>query len=260
MPQLCANLSLMYTELPFLERFDAAAHDGFRGVECLFPYTHASAEEITQKLQQNQLKMVLFNSSPGQWPEEKGLASLSARKTEFQDSIAAALSLAQTWGGSHVHVMAGLLDESVSAHTQWDTYHHNLQWAAQEAEKHQVVLTIEALNTRDVPAYLLTHQAQAHKICHTIDSAFLKVQMDLYHCQIMEGDLSHLLQRYIPTGDVGHVQIAGVPSRHEPDDGELNPHHLLSLLDDLGYTGWVGCEYYPKNETSAGLRWAKRYF
>lgn len=264
MPRFAANLSMLYPELDFLDRFEAAAKDGFKAVEFLFPYAW-SGTEIATRLQSNGLQQALFNAPPGDWNAgERGLTCLPARDAQFQASIAQALEYAAALACPRVHVMAGLLDADARFEERYPTYVSRLQWAATEAAKQGVQLLIEPINTRDMPGYFLNRQDQAHQVVADVGADNLKVQMDLYHCQIVEGDVAMKLRRYIPCGTVGHVQIASVPDRHEPDEGELNYPYLFDVLDQLGYEGWVGCEYRPRagsvpGASSAGLGWLRPY-
>jgi 2-dehydrotetronate isomerase len=244
-----ANLSWLYTDLPFLDRFEAAAHDGFKGVECLFPHEHP-AQEIAARLRDLGLQMVLFNASPGDWAQgERGLACLAEREADFQASITAALTLAETLHCPRVHVMAGLRrvpTRLAEGDPDWARYTSRLQWAATRAQAAGRTLMIEPINPRDMPGYLLTHQADAHAVIESIGSPHLQVQMDLYHCQITEGDVSTKLRQWLPGGQIGHIQIAAVPDRGEPDDGELNHRWLFEELQRLRWQGWIGCEYRPR--------------
>ncbi|MEO8298228.1 MAG: 2-oxo-tetronate isomerase [Burkholderiales bacterium] len=260
MPRFAANLSMLYTEQAFIDRFAAAAADGFGAVECLFPYAEDRAE-VAARLAGHGLTQALFNAPPGDWAAgERGLACLPGREDEFRRGfVEQALPWAQALGCARVHVMAGTVSEGADAGACRDTYLGNLAWAAQQAASAGVQVLIEPLNPRDMPGYLLQRQAQAHAIVAEVGAANLKVQMDLYHCQIVEGDLAMRLRQYVPGGQVGHVQIAGVPRRHEPDDGEVNYPFLFDLLDELGYDGFVGCEYRPRRGTSAGLGWFAPY-
>jgi hydroxypyruvate isomerase len=256
-PRLAANLTMMYTEHAFLDRFGAAAKDGFRGVEYLFPYEHPAAV-LRARLDQHGLEQALFNAPPGDWAQgERGLASLPGREDEFRRSIETALDYARVLGNRRLHVMAGLIAPGQDRARHRATYLANLAHAATAAASLGMTIVIEPINTRDIPGFFLNRQDEAHAVCAEVGAANLKVQMDLYHCQIVEGDLAKKIERYI--GGVGHVQVAGVPERHEPDVGELNYDYLLEKLDAIGYTGWVGCEYRPRGETSAGLGWAKRW-
>ena len=255
MPRFAANLSMMYTEVPFLDRFAACARDGFRAVEFLFPYEHPAAE-IAARLRDNGLQQVLFNAPPGDFGAgERGIASLPGREPEFRRGIETAIEYAVALGCPRLHVMAGLVRDPAQRETQWATYAERIAWAAQRLAQAGLDTLIEPINTRDIPGYLLNTQAQAHDLRAQIGEPRLKVQMDLYHCQIVEGDVAMKIRRHID--GVGHVQIAGVPQRHEPDLGELHHPYLFSVLDEVGYTGWIGCEYRPRAGTSAGLGWIR---
>jgi len=264
MPNFAANLSMLYPELDFLDRFEAAASDGFKAVEYLFPYAYQTGE-IVARLKANGLQQVLFNAPPGDWDAgERGLACLSGREAEFRAGIAKALSYAAALDCPRIHVMAGLLPAGSGHDALYPTYVEQLRWAAAEAARQGIDVLIEPINTRDIPRFYLNRQDQAHQVLTDVGAANLKVQMDLYHCQVVEGDLAMKIRKYLPTGRVGHIQIAGVPQRHEPDLGELNYPYLFSVLDELGYSGWVGCEYRPARGTqiggtSAGLGWLKPY-
>lgn len=257
MPRFAANLSMMYTEHPFLERFAAAAADGFRAVEFLFPYEH-EPQQIASQLREHDLEQALFNLPPGDWASgERGMACHPGREAEFAEGVERALHYAQATGCRRLHVMAGLVPPGVSADELRRTYVANLKLAAQRAAPHGVTLLIEPINTRDMPGFYLNYQQQAHDLVAEVGADNLKVQMDLYHCQIMEGDLSRRIERHF--AGIGHVQIAGVPDRHEPDLGEVNYPCLFDLLDRLGYAGHIGCEYRPRAGTRAGLGWLQPY-
>ena len=254
MPRLAANLSMMYQEHPFLERFAAAAKDGFKGVEFLFPYEHPAAD-IRARLQEAKLELALFNAPPGDWSAgERGLASRPGREAEFKRGIATALEYAQALGNQRLHVMAGLIQPGEDRARHRETYLRNLQYAAQQAATLGITTVIEPINTRDIPGFFLNRQDEAHAVCAEVGAPNLKVQFDLYHCQIVEGDLAMKLKKYV--AGTGHIQIAGVPERHEPDLGEINYPYLFGVMDELGYRGWVGCEYRPRAGTTQGLGWA----
>ena len=258
MPRFAANLSMLYPEHAFLDRFAAAAADGFKAVEYLFPYEHDPAE-LARRLQAHGLEQVLFNAPPGDFAAgERGIACLPGREDEFRAGIATALGYAQALACPRVHVMAGLVPPDADRAALRATYLGNLAWAAAQAAPRGVDVLIEPINTRDIPGYFLNRQAEAHAIIDEVGADNLKVQMDLYHLQIVEGDVAMKLRRYLPTGKVGHLQIAGVPLRHEPDQGELNHDYLFDVIDELGYADWIGCEYRPAGSTSAGLGWLKR--
>jgi hydroxypyruvate isomerase len=260
MPRFAANLSMLYTELPFLERFGAAANDGFAGVEYLFPYEFA-ATDIVQRLQAHGLQQVLFNAPPGDWAAgERGMACIPGREADFAKSMEQALAYASALQCPRIHVMAGIVPAGQTAVSVRGTYVANLRVAARLAAQQGVQLMIEPINTRDMPGYFLNLQADAHALLDDIGEPNVQVQMDLYHCQIMEGDLASKLRQYLPTGRVGHIQIAGVPERHEPDAGEVHYPYLFDLIDTLGWKCWIGCEYRPARGpvaggTSTGLGW-----
>jgi hydroxypyruvate isomerase len=260
MPRFAANLSMMYTEHDFLARFAAAAEDGFAAVEYLFPYAH-DRQVLAQHLAEHGLQQVLFNAPPGDWERgERGTACLPGREDEFRRGFTGqALPYALALKCPRIHVMAGLVPEGADRARLRSTYVANLQWAAAQAALHGIDVLIEPINTRDIPRFFLNRQDDAHQVVVDAGAPNLKVQMDLYHCQIVEGDLAMKIRQYLPTGRVGHFQVAGVPGRHEPDVGEVNHAYLFALLDDLGYAGHVGCEYRPRNGTSAGLGWFAPY-
>jgi 2-dehydrotetronate isomerase len=257
MPRFAANLSMMYAEHPFAQRFAAAAKDGFAAVEYLFPYDYP-ARELKGWLQQHGLVQVLINAPPGNWAAgERGVACLPGKQNEFRAAINTALEYAQTLDCTRVHVMAGVQPQGVERAAMRGVFMDNLAWAAELAAPARTELMIEPINTRDMPGYFLNRQDEAHAMVEEIGSPMVKVQMDLYHCQIVEGDVSMKLRKYLPSKRVGHIQIASVPDRNEPDRGELNYDYLLDLVDELGFDGWIGCEYRPKAGTSDGLAWLR---
>lgn len=257
--RFAANLSWLYTELPFLDRFAAAARDGFTGVECLFPHEHLTTE-VSARLRESGLQLVLFNAEPGDWAGgERGLAGIPGREADFRRVVNEALTRAEALGCPRVHLMAGLCVDGASARERaWATYEANLAWAAAQAQAAGRVVTIEPINPRDMPGYLLTRQADAHALVQRIGSAHLQVQMDLYHAQIVDGDLTTHLRAALPSGRVGHLQAAAVPDRGEPDSGELNWPWVWDELQRLGWSGWIGCEYRPRQGTAHdGLGWLR---
>jgi len=261
MPRFAANLSMLYNEHAFLDRFAAAAADGFDAVEFLFPYEHPAAE-LAARLKAHGLQQVLFNSPPGDWARgERGLACLPGREDEFRRGVARAIEYARSLACPRVHLMAGLVPTGAERAALQATYVANLAWAAAQAR--DIHFLIEPINTRDIPGFFLNRQDHAHEIVQLVGAPNLKVQMDLYHCQIVEGDLAKKVEQYLATGRVGHFQIAGVPERHEPDVGELNYPYLFALIDRLGYEGAIGCEYRPRDSgpggTTAGLGWLQPY-
>ncbi|MCM2550864.1 2-oxo-tetronate isomerase [Burkholderia glumae] len=257
MPRFAANLSMMYQEHPFLERFAAAARDGFRAVEYLFPYAFPAAE-LKARLDGAGLVQALFNAPPGDWAAgERGIAALPGREDEFRRAVETALDYARVIGNDKLHVMAGLVAADADRARHRDVYLRNLAYAAQAAQSAGLQVLIEPINPRDMPGYFLNRQDDAQAICREVGAPNLRVQFDCYHCQIVEGDLAKKLERDF--AGIGHIQVAGVPERHEPDLGELNYPYLFALLDRLGYDGWIGCEYRPKAGTSDGLGWLRPY-
>jgi len=256
MPRFAANLTMMYVEYEFLDRFAAAAADGFDAVEFAFPYEY-SRSEIALRLTDHGLRQVLFNAPPGNYSAgERGMACSVKQRDSFRRSILEqALPYALALKCPRVHVMAGVVPNGADRVGARATFVANLAWAAREAASVGVDLLIEPINGRDIPGYLLNRQDEAHEIVQETLAPNLKVQMDLYHCQIVEGDVATKLRTYLPTQRVGHLQIAGVPERHEPDIGELHHPYLFQLIDELGWEGHIGCEYRPRGRTSEGLGW-----
>jgi hydroxypyruvate isomerase len=253
MPRFAANLTMMFNEVPFLERFAAAGRAGFEGVEFLFPYDHPP-EEVAARLRGAAVVSALFNLPPGDWAKgERGIAAIPGRETEFRAGVATALRYARALGTPTLHAMCGLVPEGADRAAARRCYVENLRHAAGELAREGRTLVIEPINGRDIPGYFLQTQGEAHAVREEVGAKNLLVQMDLYHAQIVEGDLSVKLRRWVD--HVGHVQIASVPERNEPDRGEVSYPHLFRLLDDLGYRGWVGCEYRPAAGTEAGLGW-----
>ena len=247
MPKFCANLSMMFTEVPFLERFGAAAAAGFPAVEMLFPY-EAPANEVKAAADAAGVQIALFNTPAGAWDDgQRGLSALPGQEAAFRDAFAKMMDYAAVLEPHCLHIMAGLSQGDAAA----QTYAENLAWAAAEAPDHQ--FAIEPINNRDIPGYFLNRTDQAVAILDRVGAENIGLQFDIYHVQIMEGDLT---RRFEALKDrVVHVQLAGVPDRHEPDQSEVNLHHIMSTLDRCGYRGWVGCEYRPAGRTEDGLRW-----
>lgn len=253
MPKFAANLSMMFNEVPFLQRFGAAADSGFTGVEYLFPYEFP-AEVLAEQLRKHNLENVLFNLPPGNWAAgERGITCLPGREEEFRAGLATAIDYAKRLNTARVHAMAGIVPQDANPAAVQATYLANLKYAAAEFAKHGVTLLIEAINTRDMPGFYLSTQAQAYAVLEEVGAPNLRMQMDCYHMQIMEGDLAVKLRKY--AAYCAHVQVAGVPQRHEPDTGEVRYSYLFDLLDEIGYSGWVGCEYRPAGKTVDGLGW-----
>ena len=274
MPQFAANLSMMYPDMDFLDSFEAAAKDGFKAVEYLFPYAYA-AEELAARLKGNDLLQVLFNMPPGGIDDastlcacekgDRGTACSPGREAEYKAGVKRAMRYAEILGCPRIHSMAGVLPAGVSRDQAQATLVANLKWACQEVRAQGLDVLLEPINLRGIPGFFVNRQDHAHEIVSQVDETNLKVQMDLFHCQIVEGDLTTKLERYFPTGKVGHLQIADVPLRHEPGTGELNWPYVFDLIDRLsaqwGWQGWIGCEYVPADITSGGtsrgLSWLK---
>ena len=257
MPKLNANLSMMFNELAFLERFGGAAKAGFKGVEFLFPYDFPAAQ-IREQLDRHRLQMVLFNMPPGDWNAgDRGLACDPGKVAQFQEAVGKALEYGRALGARQIHCMAGLKPRGVSEEKMRETYIANLQFAGREFAKHGITLLIEAINTRDIPGFYLNYSSQAFDIMHYAGVPNLKFQYDIYHMQIMEGDLAPTIEKNLER--IGHMQLADTPGRHEPGTGEINYEFLLPFIDRIGYAGWIGCEYRPAGKTEDGLNWARPY-
>ena len=257
MPKFAANLSFIFHEVGFLDRFAAAAACGFKAVEYLAPYDYPPAA-IAEQLNRHGLEQALFNMPPGDWAAgERGIGALPGREQEFRDGVERALVYAKATSCRILHAMAGILPPGPDRAEAERTYVANLRLAAERLAAEGVTVVIEPINTRDIPGYFLNTTTQAMSVIERVGHPNLKLQLDLYHVQIMEGDLAHRIRAL--AGHYPHVQIAGNPGRHEPDIGEINYPFLFDLLDELGYSGWIGCEYRPQSETKAGLGWAKRY-
>jgi hydroxypyruvate isomerase len=260
MPRFSANLSFLFNEVPFLERFAEAARGGFAAVEFAFAYD-VPVEAIAARLAKHSLACVLINAPPGDLAAgERGIASFPGRELEFAASMETAMRYAAALDCRRIHVMSGVLPAGADAGRkalQRSTLICNLRAACGAARERGITLLIEALNPDDVPNYLFSTQAEAHAICAGVAAPNLKVQMDCYHTQRVEGDIAAKLERWLP--DIGHIQIAGVPGRHEPDVGEINYEWLFRRIDELGYNGWVGCEYRPLRDTHTGLAWRQRW-
>ena len=257
MPKFAANLSMMFSEAPFLDRFAAARDAGFQAVEYLFPYDY-EPDAVAAKLRENRLENVLFNMPPGNWAAgERGIASIPGREEEFRAGVRKALDYAERLGVKRLHAMAGIPPAEASPASCRATLIENLKYAAAELAPRGITLLLEAINTRDIPGFFVTTQADSFAICSAVNAPNLKMQMDCYHMQVMEGDLAKKLKHYAP--HCGHIQIAGAPERNEPDTGEVRYGYIFRLLDDMGYQGWVGCEYRPAGATVAGLGWFQPY-
>ena len=251
MPRFAANLTMMFNEWPFLERFGAAAAAGFKAVEFLFPYDH-STEAIAKRLTDHELTLALFNLPPGDWTAgERGLAALTGREEEFRSGIDRALDYVAATGAKQIHLMAGIADRS-SAQAQAN-YRRRVAMATERFGREGVTVMLEPINGRDMPGYFLNDFGFAARLIEELALPNLKLQFDIYHRQIMHGDVSVALRSLMPI--IGHVQVASVPSRNEPAGEELNYPFLFKTLDALGYAGFVGCEYIPRAGTLEGLGW-----
>ena len=255
MPRFAANLSMMFNELAFLDRFAAAADQGFTAVEYLFPYEF-SPDDIARRLADNKLTQALFNLPPGDFAKgERGLASLPERAAEFTAGLATALRFARATGVRQMHMMAGNADKTSPLHTK--RYRDAVREAAEALGAASINLLLEPINGRDMPGYFLNDFHDAEKLIGEMNLPNLKLQYDIYHRQIIHGDVAKSLAALMPI--IAHVQVASVPLRHEPDTGELNDSFVFETLDRLGYHGWVGCEYRPRAGTEHGLGWFGPY-
>jgi hydroxypyruvate isomerase len=255
MPRFAANLSMMFNDVPFLDRFDAAAKAGFTSVEFLFPYDHP-AEEIGKRLKANGLTQALFNLPPGNWDAgEKGFAALPERFDDLKQSLETALPYAKTTGVKRLHLMAGIASRGEPKAVEH--FYKSVAWAAEFFAPHGLDVVIEPINARNVPGYFLNDFGFARDLINELKIPNLKLQFDIYHCQIVHGDVTMRLREMMPI--IGHVQIASIPSRNEPDGEELNYPFLFAELDRLGYKGFVGCEYNPRGKTTDGLGWFRPY-
>ena len=254
MPRFAANLSMMFNEVPFLERFRAAADAGFEAVEYLFPYDFP-AETVAVALRAAGLKQVLFNLPPGDWSNgERGLASLPARADEFRQSVRTALDYARALDGSLLHMMAGIPPKRDG--TARSAYLEALKYAADAAGAEGRTILVEPINSRDMPGHFLNDFNHAAEIVEKLNHPHVKLQFDIYHRQIIHGDVLTALETMMPI--IGHIQTASVPKRNEPGTGELDDFRIFRALDELGYAGWVGCEYRPKGATLDGLGWLEK--
>jgi hydroxypyruvate isomerase len=257
MPKFAANLTMLFNEVNFLDRFEAAARAGFRGVEYLFPYDF-DAEELREKLESNGLCQVLHNLPAGDWAAgDRGNACAPDRVGEFRDGVGRAIEYATALGCSQVNCLAGIAPTDVSPGELFETLVANLAWAAAELGKADIRLLIEPINTRDIPGFFLWNTARARSIIEQVGAQNLGLQYDIYHMQIMEGDLARTIEGNLDV--IRHLQLADNPGRHEPGTGEIDYPFLFSHLDGIGYDGWIGCEYTPLTTTEEGLDWVRPY-
>jgi hydroxypyruvate isomerase len=256
MPRFAANLSMLFTEQDFLSRFAAAAKAGFTGVEYLFPYDYELAD-LKAQLDAHGLTQVLFNLPAGDWAKgERGIACHPDRVDEFRAGVDRAIAYAQVLGNTQINCLAGITPTGVDDGLVRKTLVNNLAYAADRLSGAGIRLIMEAINTRDIPGFYLNTTAQALEIQEQVGSSNLGLQYDIYHMQVMEGDLARTLTTHL--AQIDHVQLADNPGRHEPGTGEINYRFLFEHLDRIGYQGWVGCEYKPLTTTEAGLGWMKQ--
>ncbi|MBK1867007.1 2-oxo-tetronate isomerase [Taklimakanibacter albus] len=258
MPRFAANLSMMFQEMPFLERFAAAAEAGFTGVEFLFPYEFDKAEIVRRRAEAG-LAQILFNSPPGDWAAgERGSAALPQKRDLFRQQFELALDYAVALANPRIHVMAGIPAPGENSQACESCFVENLRWAGELARPRGITLLIEPLNPVDMPGYFLSSADQAAGILAAVALPHVKLQYDIYHQQMSRGAVADTLRRHFPL--IGHIQVAGVPGRNEPDESqEINLPYLFGLIDELGYDGWIGCEYRPRAGTLDGLGWLKSY-
>jgi len=257
MPRFAANLTMMFNERPFIDRFAAAAQAGFKGVEYLFPYEHDKSA-LKQALAENGLTQVLHNLPAGNWQAgERGIGCHPDRVKEFNEGVDRAIDYATTLGCSQINCLAGIPPAGADPSEVRATFVGNLQRAGSKLKAAGIRLLIEPINTRDIPNFFLSHTSQAIEIIRAVGSDNLFLQYDVYHMQIMEGDLTKTIERQLP--HISHMQVADPPLRNEPGTGEINYTNLFREIDRLGYTGWIGCEYKPAGRTEDGLRWFAPY-
>jgi hydroxypyruvate isomerase len=255
MPQFAANLTMLFNETLFLDRFEKAAKSGFQAVEFLFPYAF-SAQEIKQKLEQHNLQLVLHNLPAGDWDAgERGIACLPDRVAEFKAGVAKAIEYAKVLDVKQLNCLAGKIPANVDAPSLKETFVSNLRYAAAELKKANIKLLIEPINTFDIPGFYLSKTQQAIDILDEVGSDNLFIQYDIYHAQRMEGELCKTIEANL--SKIAHIQLADNPGRNEPGTGEINYPHLFQFIDQIGYKGWIGCEYKPASNTEAGLGWIK---
>jgi hydroxypyruvate isomerase len=257
MPKFNANLTLLFNELDFLERFKAAKDAGFRGVEYLFPYAYPR-QALVERLQLHGLTQVLHNLPAGDWAKgERGIACLPDRVGEFQDGVGTAIEYAQALQCTQLNCLAGIAPKEIDPATLHDTLVRNLQFAAVELKRVGIRLLVEPCNTRDLPGFFLNRSQQAIELIEAVGSDNLFLQYDIYHMQVMEGNLAPSIERHLDR--IRHLQLADNPGRGEPGTGEINYPFLFAFIDRIGYRGWIGCEYKPAKGTVQGLGWIKPY-
>ena len=257
MIKLSANLSFLFTEVSFVERFKLASEAGFKAVEYFFPYEW-DPSFLKKLIDEAQIKQVLFNISPGSLEKgERGLASIIGREREFKKQVKQSIHYAKILECPHIHIMAGIFGKNADPQKTQETFKNNLAYAAEECGKNKIYALIEPINSKDIPGYFLNYVDDAVQFINEINHPFLKLQLDLYHTQIMSGNLTHYLKKYIHL--VKHIQIASTPNRNEPNKGEINYEYIFNLINDLKYDGYIGCEYKPTHNTNESLGWAKQF-
>jgi hydroxypyruvate isomerase len=256
-PKFCANLTLLFNEVPFPDRFHAAAREGFEAVEYLFPYSYPK-QQLAELLRTHGLEQVLHNMPAGDWDAgSRGIGCAPDRVGEFQDGVERTIEYAQALGCRQVNCLAGIVPAGVDRERCRQTFVDNLAFAAPRLQRAGIKLLIEPINTRDIPGFFLTDTRQALEIIAAVGSDNLYLQYDIYHMQIMEGDLARTIEANLAR--IAHMQLADNPGRNEPGTGEIHYPFLFEHIDRLGYAGWIGCEYKPKSRTVAGLDWVRPY-
>jgi hydroxypyruvate isomerase len=257
MPKFAANLTMLFNEVDFLDRFKAAAEAGFRGVEYLFPYAYPK-EQLVELLSLNGLTQVLHNLPAGDWAGgERGIAVLPDRIGEFQDGVGKAIEYATALGCKQVNCLSGIAPAGVDADKLRETFVSNIRFAAQQLQNHGIKLLVEAINTFDIPGFYVSRTQQTLDLIDAAGTENIFVQYDIYHMQRMEGELAATIKKNLPR--IAHMQLADNPARNEPGTGEINYPFLFDYIDKLGYDGWIGCEYKPAAKTTDGLGWVKPY-
>lgn len=257
MPKFSANLSMLFNEVDFLQRFRCAKEQGFAAIEYMFPYDYP-LQTLKNALEENQLTQVLQNLPAGNWAaDERGIACLPGRESEFRDGVGLAIEYAQGLGCAQINCLIGNPDNTVARHKTDEIVVANLGYAAKELAKANIRFLVEPINKYDMPAFYLQTTTQALELMDWVDSPNLFIQYDIYHMQRMEGELTQTMQKLLK--QIAHIQVADNPGRHEPGTGEINYDYLFSALDNMGYSGWIGCEYKPATTTVAGMSWIKKY-
>lgn len=257
MPKFAANLSMLFNEVGFLDRFEVAARTGFKAVEYMSPYEH-NARDIALRLRDHGLTQVLFNMPSGDRPRgDRGIACQPARQLEFRESVQLALEYASILGAGQINCLAGIVPKDVERETAHGTYVENLSHACEQAKKVGVKVVIEPLNPHDFPGFFLTRTDQAAAIVEEVGAVNLGIEYDVYHAQMAEGNLTTTLRHFLPL--ISHMQVADVPTRAEPGTGEIRFNYLFNELDRMGYCGWIGCDYHPSTQDDQHLDWVREY-